>query len=98
MLLTKVPWELLYQYFSTSGDLHGNSILVAAIIIDDSSVPNDKIEIIPIVDVRPHERSCTIWTGVMRKFDDGDRNPVGILSLRGELGHVGFGDTQTDRK
>jgi hypothetical protein len=78
-----------YQYFCTTSNLHKNAILVAAIIINGSGVPNDEVEIVPMIDMIPDKSLGSTRASIVRKLHDGDRYPIGILSLRRELRHAG---------
>jgi hypothetical protein len=82
--------EFSYQYLSTTSNFHENTLLVIAIIIDDTGISNDEVQIIPVIDMSPDKGLGSIGCGIVRKFCDGDRNPIGILYLRGELGHDGL--------
>jgi hypothetical protein len=81
------PASSSYQYLCATSDFHENAILVVAIIIDDSGVPNYEVEIIPGIDMNPNERLGSIRASVVRKLHNGNRYPIGILNLRGELRH-----------
>jgi hypothetical protein len=78
-----------YQYFGTTSNFHENAILVAAIIINGSGVPNDEVEIVPMIDMIPDKGLGSIRASIVRKLHDGGRYPIGILSLRRELRHAG---------
>jgi hypothetical protein len=77
-----------YQYFGTTSNFHENAILVTAIIINGSGGPNDKVEIVPVIDMVPDKSLASIRASIVRKLHDGGRYPIGILSLRRELRHA----------
>jgi hypothetical protein len=79
------PANSSYQYLCTTSDFHENAILVVTIIINDSGVANDEVEVIPGIDMNPDERLSSIGAGIVRELYDGNRYPIGILNLRGEL-------------